>query len=248
MKKTLLAVFFVLLLFACKEEKAPEFNYTLRSISSNDFSECKGQACPGIQIDYLEFGDKGISRKIGQIMENRRARIFMDTEEDLPKTSLKEALRAFIAEFHDFQNNFPDFDADYEVRIKEEIVNRTDEILVIETKHYLYKGGAHGYGAVNLANFSLETGELLTAQDLFTNLDEFKAYAEKKFREKYGIPEGENINSTGFFFENDVFALPQNIGILEDEVVLIYNAYEVAAYAHGEMLLKFPKDEIPVKF
>ena len=97
MKKTLLPVFFVLLLFACKEEKAPELNYTLRSISSNDFSECKAQACPGIQIDYLEFGDKGISRKIGQIMENRRARIFMDTEEDLPKTSLEEALRAFIA-------------------------------------------------------------------------------------------------------------------------------------------------------
>lgn len=248
MKKTFLSLFFVILLLACKEDKAPALNYTLQDISSSDFSECGERHCPTIQIDYLEFGEQGISKKIGQVMENRRTRIFRDTEEDLPRNSLEEALLGFIAEFRDFQNKFPDFKADYEVRIKEEMVNRNDLILVIETKHYLYKGGAHGYGAVNYANFSMETGELLETGDLFTNLDEFKAYAERKFREKYNIPDGENINSTGFFFENDVFALPQNIGILEDEVVMIYNAYEVAAYAHGEILLRFPKEEVPVKF
>lgn len=246
--KNKLPIFFAVLLFmACAEENTIQLDFTAKTITPADFSVCENPPCPKIEIDYLDFSEKGISKKIGQVMENRRAMIFKSSDED-NYTSLKEALDGFIAEFKRFNEEFPDFEADYEIRLKEDVVYRTDEILVVKTKYYIYKGGAHGYGATNFANFSLKTGKLLEAKDLFPQLDEFKAYAEEKFREKYNIPKGENINSTGFFFENDVFALPNNIAILEEEVVLVYNAYEAAAYANGEMVLRFPKSEVSVRY
>ncbi len=244
MKKILIFVVLALLI-SCGEDKSAEISFSTSEFSAEDFETCKDNKCPEIEIDYLVAeGKQQISAKINKNLEKIQIG-FLANDPDHPiPSSFKEALENFIADYQDFRADYPKFPAGYEVRITEEIAYLSEEIIVIKTKHYLFTGGAHGYQAINFSTFSLETGQLLKPKDLFRDVSGFTNYAEKKFREKYEIPANDSINSTGLFFENDKFSLPKNIAILENEVVLIYNPYEAAAYAQGEMLLRFSKSDV----
>ena len=106
----------------------------------------------------------------------------------------------------------------------------------------IFTGGAHGYGSTSFFNFDPGTGETYEHRDLFTA--DFVRFAESSFRDRYDIPEGDPINSTGFWFENDTFHLPINIGITKEKVILIYNSYEIASYADGDFRFEFPLEEV----
>ncbi len=54
----------------------------------------------------------------------------------------------------------------------------------------------------------------------------------------------ESINSTGFWFENDRFYLPESIGLSKTNLLLVYNQYEIASYAGGPVALKIPLEEL----
>lgn len=245
MKRIFLFLSISLMIFSCAENTSDEIVFSTHEIKSEDFASCKENECPKIKVNYLlAEGEKEISKNINEMTEQSRSKIVSATEEKPLPGSFDEALKNFIAEYQNFKKEYPEFPGNYELQISEKIIHRSAETIVTETKYYIYTGGAHGYGATNFATFSLKNGTLLKPQDLFSDLKGFTGYAEKKFREKFEIPSGENINATGFFFENDVFSLPNNIAILENEVVLIYNPYEAAAYARGQMELRFPKEEI----
>ena len=106
----------------------------------------------------------------------------------------------------------------------------------------IFMGGAHGYRGLSFLNFDPGTGEVYSHQDIFT--PEFKDLVEKKFREEQSIPPEANINSTGFWFEDESFHLPSNIGFENNKVLLVYNAYEIAAYSAGDIYIEIPKEEI----
>ena len=71
-----------------------------------------------------------------------------------------------------------------------------------------------------------------------------RIYNDKKFRNQKKLSADGNINSTGFLFENDVFALPNVIGFTANEMVLVYNPYEIASYVDGQTILKFKFSEV----
>jgi hypothetical protein len=113
--------------------------------------------------------------------------------------------------------------------------------LNIEIKHYSYTGGAHGYQGLRSLIFDPETGKSIPNNNLFKDRNAFKAFAEKKFRAKYKIPENQPINATGFQFEDEKFELPQNIFYTDKGLLLYYNPYEAASYSDGpkELLLSY---------
>lgn len=242
MKKISFFALLVFMLFSCAEDKSEGIVFSVRELSPENFTACDGNKCPTMDIGYLMAeGKEAISEEINQTLEKGRIQFFASNPDEPRSTTFKTALQEFIAKYQRFNEEYPEFPAGYELRISEDIAHRSEDIVVIKTEHYLFTGGAHGYGGTNFSTFSLETGKLLKPGELFKDLPAFTKYAEDKFREKYTIPKGTNINSTGFFFENDQFSLPNNIAILKDEVVLIYNPYEAAAYAYGQLELRFPK-------
>lgn len=245
MKKISFFAVVAVMMFSCAEDQSDSLVFSVQEFSSEDFTACENQKCPTLDIGYLEAeGKEAISEKINEQLEKDRIQLFAaDPDQPAPAT-LETALQEFIAKYQEFNEDYPEFPAGYELRISEDIAYRTEKILVVKTKHYLFTGGAHGYGGTNFSTFSVDTGKLLEPSELFENLPAFTKYAEAKFRDKYKIPKGTNINSTGFFFENDQFSLPNNLAILKDEVVLIYNPYEAAAYAYGVLELRFPKTAV----
>ena len=139
---------------------------------------------------------------------------------------------------------FPGMAAEYFAEIDITQLNNSQEIISFEMRQYQYTGGAHGYGSSFFMNIDPKTGEELTTSLIFKEVKAFRDFAEKKFREEYEIASSASINSKGFWFENDTFNLPQEIGFTDDRVIILYNQYDIASYADGPIELEIPLEEI----
>ena len=223
------------------------------TFSSEEFSEanldiCKTEACSSVVIDYpIASGDAIISEKINSAINNYIIQALFLGDDDQPRaTSIAQAAKDFILAYRDYQPDIPaDIDyGGYEAEVSLYPSFQNEQLISLEATFYLFTGGAHGYGATSFLNFDPETGEEIKIKDLLLNVTDFKEFVEGKFREAHTIPFNEHINSTGFWFENDTFSLPETIGFEEKSLVVIYNPYEIASYADGPIILEIPLTEV----
>jgi len=153
----------------------------------------------------------------------------------------KGIIASFIKSYDELVSKYPEEGlVAWEARIKGSIQYQSKKLLNIKINNYMFTGGAHGYEGDRSLLFDLGTGKSLGTKDIFTDVKSFTALAETKFREKYKVPSGKSINSSGFMFANDKFILPQNIFFTDKGVLLYYNAYEAASYADGPKELLIP--------
>lgn len=242
--RILLLSFVLLFALSCKKETPMSF--ASETITEADMAICKNVSCPEVTVSYVEiFGDEIISEKINTKIKSYiiNALYLGDEENDPLVTSITEAISGFIEMYRTDKDEFPDMVGEYfaEVSVREDYVS--DMLISFEMRTYLFTGGAHGYGSTIFMNINPLSGEEIPTEKLFKDKTAFTAFAEKKFREAYQIGEDEPINNTGFWFEDDVFSLPETIGFTEENVILRYNQYDIASYADGPIELEIPLQE-----
>lgn len=242
MKKLLLPVFIILLLWGCKKE-TPEAEFKELNIDVVSELDCNPEeencAFISINIPWAEQSgsrNKEINRQIEQHVIK-----LVDFQEENNFGSLESLSQNFIDSYEATAKEFPEYNIPWEATVEGEVMYNSPEVISMQFHLYLFTGGAHGYTSVSYLNLNPVTGEEYTTEELFN--DGFKDYAEVLFRKKNEIPENEPINSTGFFFTDDTFQLPQNIGVSKSKVILRYNAYEVASYAEGGIRIEIPREE-----
>lgn len=242
--RILLLSFVLLFALSCKKETSMSF--ASETITEADMAICKNVSCPEVTVSYVEiFGDEIISEKINTKIKSYilNALYLGDEENDPQATSITEAISWFIEMYRTDKDEFPDMVGEYfaEVSVQEDYVS--DMLISFEMRTYLFTGGAHGYGSTIFMNIDPRSGEEIPTEKLCKDKTAFTAFAEKKFREAYQIRKDEPINSTGFWFEDDVFSLPETIGFTEENVILRYNQYDIASYADGPIELEIPLQE-----
>jgi hypothetical protein len=242
-KKLLLPFIIIVLLVGCKKDEQ-ELEFEVLFIEQVSEENCipEEENCTfiSIQIPWAlnsETRDKKINRKIEEHIIQ-----LIDYQEEKNFKNLKDLSEKFIDDYEASSKEFPEYAIPWEASVEGRISHRSPDLISIEFDLALFTGGAHGYTSVSYLNFNSKTGDQLSTKDLFE--DEFITYAEKFFRQKNDIPEDQPINSTGLFFENDSFQLPQNIGFSKNKIILHYNAYEVASYAEGGIQLKIPMKDV----
>lgn len=155
-----------------------------------------------------------------------------------------ELMNLFIKSYDDLAKKYPEeADRSWEATINTSVAYQSDNLINLKINNYLFTGGAHGYEGNRSLLIDAKTGKTLKYPDIINDIKGFTAFAEKKFRQKFKIPAGKNINSTGLMFENDRFALPQNIFFSKEGITLYYNAYEIASYAEQQKELFVPYSE-----
>lgn len=240
----LLVVIFILILGCAKE---PELVIAAESFSEKDLPLCQDVSCPEISIDYIKLA--GVEEATNKI--NAAIRSFIieslylgDAAMPATATTIDEAATQFIEMYRTHNAEFPDMQMEYfaDIDIHETFVS--EKLLSLEMHHYLFTGGAHGYGATYFANFDPATGMEIPMEDLFEEYETFKKFAEAKFRAANDIPANGPINATWFWFEDDTFYLPETIGFTETSMILIYNQYEITSYAAGPVELQIPMIEV----
>ena len=235
-----------ILLASCKSDK--DSSETTLFFENKSIVETAGENCARLEnncsIISMHFpiaaGTSEISEELNREIKEEIIDIISSVEGSRP-ASLEDLAENFIEDYRKTSGDFPQ-EPSWEAYVNGRIYHKDENLISVGINSEIFRGGAHGYRGLTFLNFNPETGELYTYEDLFT--PEFKEYAENVFRQKQEIPEGENINSTGFWFENDTFQLPSNIGFEEDKVLLVYNAYEVAPYSAGNFYIEIPKEEV----
>ena len=240
MKHYTFLVFLFLIFISCSKELSFE-NETFEKKSK---IPCKTD-CPQITIDIpvaknIPIVADSINKKIFSVIKE----IVYFGEKRLKSNDYNMLATSFIASYEEMHKKFPQETYGWEGKIKGNVEFRSDQIINIKIDHYTFTGGAHGYQGFRSLLFNAKTGKTIFSGQIFKNEKEFKAFAEKAFREKYKIPAKSNINATGLMFENDKFQLPQNIFYTEEGLLLYYNSYEAASYADGPKEIIFPYDEV----
>ncbi|WP_159039870.1 DUF3298 and DUF4163 domain-containing protein [Christiangramia fulva] len=237
-----------LLLVSCKEDKKEEKTETSLTFQTKSLSksldDCTPENgnCTFISLTFpVASGADYQAEKINREIEKFLVSI-VDYQEEEKIEKPEELAEDFIANYKETAEEFPEYELPWEATVTGKIIYQDADIISMEFDTDMFTGGAHGYRSTNYLNFDRKTGKKLTATDLFK--DDFKKFVEKDFRKKYEIPSDSNINSTGMFFEDEKFRLPENIGISQKKILLHYNAYEIASYAAGNFNLQYPKKEI----
>lgn len=239
---SIFAVFFIL--FSCNEDRP--LTFSSEEFNQNKLEECKGIECPEILVNYLTAsGNQEVQKRINQAIEQKVIDGLNPIRIDSAVTynSINEAAEAFLNSYKEDKAEFPDMAASYESKIDITKSRESNELVSLKSQIYGYMGGAHGFTILSYLNFDAQTGDRLENEALFINNNAFKNFAEKKFREKFDIPKEENINATGFWFKDEIFILPEAIGYEGENLVLIYNQYEIASYAEGQIILNIPIEQ-----
>jgi hypothetical protein len=242
--QNIVILLFSLTLITCKDEVPLRFSS--ESFTEEAFDICKTVSCPEITINYIKAaGDKSTSGNINSEIISYITAALNIGEDSIPKAkTIIEAASDFIKVARLHAADFPDMSAEYFAEINISELYYSTELVSIEMHKYLYTGGAHGSGNTFFLNIDPQNGNEIPSKALFKNSIDFKAFAEYKFREAHKISSDESINSTGFSFENDSFYLPNSIGFIETNLIILYNQYEIASYADGPIELKIPLEEV----
>lgn len=240
MKQYTFLVFLFLLFISCNKELSFE-NETFEKKST---LSCKTD-CPIITIEIpiaknIPVVADSINKKIFSVIKE----IVYFGEKQVKLNDYNALTSSFIGSYEEMHKKFPNETFGWQGKIKGNLEFKSGQIINIKIDHYTFTGGAHGYQGYRSLLFNPKTGKTIFSDQLFKNEKEFKAFAEKAFRQKYKISEKSNINATGLMFENDKFQLPQNIFYTEEGLLLYYNSYEAASYADGPKELLFPYDKV----
>jgi hypothetical protein len=237
-----LLILFFIVVISCKKE-------TPITLTSENFSEefqgdCKGDNCAKVTIDYIKMiGEMESVNKINFTIGSSIIYFLnSDLEKKIRATTISEAANTFLKTYEIDKKEFPDL-SPYTAEVSVSNSYSSPDIISIKTSYYNYTGGAHGNTTLAFLNFDPTTGAILTKNSLLKNKQDFTTFAEKTFRKEKNIAENDNINSTGFWFENDTFSLPESIGFSETHLILIYNQYEIASYADGPIEIQIPMEE-----
>jgi hypothetical protein len=93
----------------------------------------------------------------------------------------------------------------------------------------MYYGAAHPNSGIQVLNFDLKTGALISLNDLFSpgSRKDLKKIVEKAFIKAWG---GEDWDFTP---RSGDFNLSENFSLERDGLHLYYNQYEIGPYAMG---------------
>ncbi len=238
--KIVVPICFIFLLIACKKDEQQSIRF--EKINQEFKSNCDTDHCAIVALDYITF--TGYEEVVGPINRTIKNTIISFLSQDkINSPSIKDAASHFLQSYENDKREFPDL-YPYDVEITIEVSLLSSDIISVKNKQYAYTGGAHGNATITFLNFDPETGDKISLKSLFNNVEAFTKIAETKLREQYQIQKNQPINSTGFWFEEDRFSLPETIGFTETEVLLIYNPYEIASYADGFIEVTIPKQEV----
>lgn len=231
-------------LISCNEKP---LTIQAKSLSQDQIDSCQSIQCPEIQIDYVVYaGREQVSDSINKRITNFIIETLYlgDPVENPNATSAQEAATHFVKMYWTHHAEFPDLTIDYfaDILVAEKV--RTKKFISLSLSREMYTGGAHGYRSITYYNVDTQTGKEIAITELFSDSNKVLQIAERYIRAQHNIALEASINSTGFWFKNDTFHLPETIGFTTEVVVFHYNPYEVASYAEGPIIVEIPIEEL----
>lgn len=216
--------------------------YVIKS-RSKEIGNCESfrSQCAKILIQTLDI-KSGISDKsaVNIELDIEKEILLSEGEETSMARNINELIELLVEEYENLISELKDYNLPWEISYNIEVINNTRGILTIAINSYSYRGGAHGIASKRYLNYNLINGHRITLDSAFVKDEKMLLAAEKFFRQSQGLSENEALNDTKFNFPNNRFFLPDNFLIRPNEIIFLYNAYEIAPYSDG--MIEFKMD------
>lgn len=132
----------------------------------------------------------------------------------------------------------------YDSRREIEVTRADESVLSLTILSYSYVGGVHGDSGYTSVNFSAESGEILTLNDILEDADGFQETAQAYIVEKLGGEYGDELFEG---YEETVASMweTEPVWYLDAEgITFIFNPYELGPYSMGTACVTCPYDEV----
>lgn len=215
-------------LFNCKEATKTTFSDITISTENNNSVE--------VTIPKASGNDLIVNAINSEIQKVVIYALHVGDPDNVSSKSIEESITSFNKDYADFIKDFPESQQIWEAQIDGELLYESPELTSIAITSYVNTGGAHGTLNISFLNFDSTTGNKITNENIFTNIDAFKKIAQIHFNKA--------IKEKATHFETDEFELPANIAYTEDGIVLLYNTYEIAPYSTGVIEFAIPFKDV----
>lgn len=199
--------------------------------------------CASVKVSYPKVLGEANSAAVDAINQFVLSQLveFSD-EQGKQATSLEELASMFIADYQKTPSPLSSWELERTVTV----VFGAGHLITLNFTENGYTGGAHPFGGQRYFVFDTTTGKQVTLADLLTPGYEsaLNVAAEKAFREARNIAPDANLETEGFWFENNVFSVNTNFGLQADGMVFAFNPYEVAPYVMGPTEFTVPYEDI----
>ncbi|AVM51307.1 DUF3298 and DUF4163 domain-containing protein [Capnocytophaga sp. oral taxon 878] len=202
--------------------------------------------CLNINLNYLRCkGGSNFAKNFNAEIESQVANFLLSNEDTLQvdDISIEKALETFMTDYNTIHEHFPDIPA-YELTLSDSIMWKNEKMLTLVSNRYSFTGGAQPVITKVFTHFALNDGSVITNENLFTDEKKVAEIAEKYVREAQKQSTIETLNDKGFWFEDNQFCLPKNIGVAADGLILFYEPFEIASYMNAPFEVKIPMNEI----
>ncbi|MCF6170712.1 MAG: DUF3298 and DUF4163 domain-containing protein [Bacteroidales bacterium] len=191
------------------------------------------QKCTHVLLDFPVFKEEQMTR--ANLLVNHYIADVMGygDAENPALVNLDEAARSLVKDFQGFKKEFPDSPQVWHVRLKSKFTYNQDNLFCLMLVSETYTGGAHSAVNTHYMSFNSKTGEPFYLLDGVRDKELFMQLAEQKFRMRKKISPMASLEKAGYWFQNNKFTLPANIGVDDKGYLLHYNAYEIAPYSMG---------------
>lgn len=243
MKQFIYFLLIGLLVASCEKKELQFENITYEKQSQKP---CDSVTCTTVKINIpIAENSPVVEDSINNTVFKTVREIVYFGEQPYNASNYTDLMEKFVKSYTDLKAQFPnDPMPAWEATIEGKVAYQSENLINITINHYTFTGGAHGYAGVRSILVSPSTGKEISKKDFLKDENGFRAFAEKKFREKFNIPAKSPINENGLMFENEVFQLPETYIFSEKGLLLYYNTYEIAPYVDGPRELLLPYDAI----
>jgi hypothetical protein len=254
--KRLLYLFALLILICCKSssankpiEEAKQIEKLTATAETLERSNCReGESnCATVELLWLEYTTGSSADLVNDAIQNKfrnELKSYANRDSSLRLNDFEALVMSFIMDNSIFQKDFPGSNADWYIIMNCEEVFQESGLLTIQFNFNAYTGGAHGSENTYYLVFDVESGNILSIEDVVADLSQLRAVAEATFRKQQEIDPAVALEDAGYFIENGVFPVEGNFAIINDNLILHYNAYDLAAYSEGKISIKIPLSEL----
>ena len=109
-----------------------------------------------------------------------------------------------------------------------------------------FTGGAHPNSYYTVLNFDPSTGEEVVLQDIFKeNYEEpLTALLVSTLAADLQVENSEGLKSKGYLYSNSDMYISNNYILEKEQIVFIYNKYDIAPYAVGDIIINIGYDKL----
>jgi Deacetylase PdaC/Protein of unknown function (DUF3298) len=251
-KNSFVAICAIISLFlaSCGKSPAKVTPLTFDTITIRDSTgNCGDGNCFTSDINYIvaKGGDEAITKSINDSLRQSIINdIMVFVSDSLRPSKVEDALQLFRKEYDKQvaeQAKEPEpFRVSYALDLNMTQSYQNAKVVCISQGYYSFSGGAHPNTEERLFVFDLKTAKLINMKDIVKDSVGFMKIVEAQVRKVHEIPANQTLHEFGFLFgeENASLPLPVDYSLNDNKLRIVYNPYEIAAYAFGPTDFEIP--------